>query len=200
MGTETQDNWNKYFGNKKTPRFNGGIYTIFIIATVILFVAAFLNKDYLAQVYNGGFGSSFNGVQMSKMVSKVNDIIEENKKYVNEFISIYNINTSSFEADDFIDDWLKNVKNRMNDLARIDYHKSYHEFMESAKNTLSITEQFITEVKTYKLDYMSINKGIDKIQKQSDQIIDELVKAFDQNRIVYSRSKDGGITYRYTVK
>ncbi len=47
---------------------------------------------------------------------------------------------------------------------------------------------------------MSINKGIDKIQKQSDQIIDELVKAFDQNRIVYSRSKDGGITYRYTVK
>lgn len=200
MGTATQDNWNKHFGNKRTPRFNGGRYVVLIIGLIILIAVAFVNKDYLANILINGFGSSLDGVQMNHMVSTVHDIIEENKDYVDELLSVYNTDNLSSDADKVFGEWNAFINNSMDKLARIKYHKSYSDYIGAAKNTLYITEQFVKDLKAYKLDYLGISSGIDKINDQSKRVIDELTKAFDKNRIVYNRLDDNMITYQYKVK
>lgn len=203
MSTETQKNRNKYFGNKKTSTFNSrNKYGLYIIILLILIIVAFLGKDSIIQVFRHGFGSSYNGVHMKKMLSETNDIIEENTEYLNEFINLYNTYrlTTISDNSDFIDQWSSFVTDSMLHLQKTDHHESFNKYSEAVNNALYTTMEFIEDCKDQKLDYISTSKGIDKIKEQLELVIDELVIAFDKNNIEYTITGEGKILYKYAIK
>lgn len=202
MGSKTQDNWNNYFGNKKSSSFRNKNIFGFIIILLILGTMAFYSRDNIIQVIKHGFGSSYNGIAMQRMASRTMDIIEENNDYLEEFIDLYNTYQLSTTNDnsDFIDQWSTFLTNSMVYLQETDFHQSYTSYIDAVKFTLYSTRELIEDYKNEKLGYKSINTAIDKINQQSQLVIDELLKAFDKNLIEYTIIEDGSIIFKYRIK
>ena len=193
MGTETQDNWNKFFGNRRTPSNNNGLY-IFIAALIVILVIIFTaSKDGLPNSFVNGFGYPYNDIDMKNMVSSINDIIQENDNYMDEFI---NMSESDY---DFIDEWSAFVNDSLNEFEEITYDPSFSSYIQAVKETLHLTDQFLTGISNKSLDPINIGIGIHKIMYQSDLVTDELLYAFDVNHIPYTIDEDGTITYSYVV-
>lgn len=202
VGTQTQDNWNSYFENKKTSSSNNKNKYGLIIILLTLTIVALLNKDVIIRIIRDTLGSSYNGLYMKEMISETNDIMGRNTDYIDEFINSYNTYQLSTTTDNpsFIDEWSLFLTNSIIHLEKTDFHKSYNRYIESVINTLYTTKQFISYCQDPNLDYMSINTGLDKIAEQSQLVTDELVKAFDKNLIEYTIIDDGRIVFEYFIR
>lgn len=196
MQTETQKNWNEYWGRKKKRNFRFPI--IILMLLIITAIFAYLNPLHLNSRDLKGIAADLlnihdpyrDGEMMNAMIKEVDNMENQNDEYINQLLS-YNA-----EKPDpvFLNNWGSFLDKSLRRLDEMHYHPSYSAFISACRDMLEESEALQQSVLTKdvinSIGDTDTSDRIDKIYTYYDQIDDELMRAFDNNGVEYYEADD----------